>query len=458
MDDREIVAAIAAGDLAGLAAAYDEHAASLYGYCRWMLSEPEDAADAVEETFVIAAGRLDGLREPRKLRPWLYAVARNACHARLRTSQVGLGDPDDLSDAPDLPERAELRTLVRTALDGLSPGEREALELDLRHDLQGADLAAVIGVPRNQAQTLDSHARGELEKAVGAPFVARTGRRACAELDLLLDGWDGQLTASTRKQVSRHIEECDGCADRSRGALGAAVRYGMAPLAALPPGLREEMLDLCADTSPEALSYRREVTQRAGPFLANGFPQAIRAPRRRMVALSGVAAAVGILVAIMATGIVTVLALTGSHAPPRAADNSPGSASSPASGDAGTAGATSPGESPVTSAPPSSSAPPLAAPAPAPPTTAKPSPTRTTASPPPGTPTPTFTFRPPTPTPTRTPTPTPTDTTPSPTFTTTSAPPNGQLCRSVSGRGIAIELSPGPALEAEEPVEFGRGG
>ena len=71
MGDREIVAAIVAGDLAGLAAAYDEHAASLYGYCRWMLGEPEDAADAVEETFVIAAGRLDGLRDPRKLRPWL---------------------------------------------------------------------------------------------------------------------------------------------------------------------------------------------------------------------------------------------------------------------------------------------------------------------------------------------------------------------------------------------------
>ena len=37
MDDREIVAAIVAGDLPGLAAAYDEHAESLYGSCRWML-------------------------------------------------------------------------------------------------------------------------------------------------------------------------------------------------------------------------------------------------------------------------------------------------------------------------------------------------------------------------------------------------------------------------------------
>ena len=433
MDDREIVAAIVAGDLAGLAAAYDEHAASLYGYCRWVLNEPGNAADAVEETFVIAAGRLDGLRDPRKLRPWLYAVARNECRARLRGSEVGLGEPADLPDPPaggrgTAADRAEVRRLVRAALDGLSPAEREVIELDLRHDLQGADIAAVIGVPRNQAHVMASRARGEVEKALGALFVARTGRRACAGLDVLLDGWDGQLTASTRKLVSRHIEECDACADRSHGALGLAVRYGMAPLAELPPGLGEEILDLCADTSPEALSYRREVTQRAGAFLPNGFPQAVRAPRRRMVALSGVAAAVGVLVAVMATGIVTVLALTGPHAPRQAAAGSaPGSASAPATGDAGTASATSPGESPTTSAPPPSSTPPLAAPESISPTTAKPSPTRTAASPAPQTPTPRFTSHPPTPTPTSQPTSTATPTatdTPTPTSTATSTPPN----------------------------------
>ena len=431
MDDREIVAAIVAGDLAGPPAAYDEHAESLYGYCRWMLSEPEDAADAVEQTFIIATGRLDGLRDPRRLRPWLYAVARNECHARLRPSQVGLGEPADPPDPPSggrgtAAERAEVRRLVRTALDGLSPAEREVGELDLRHDLQGADLAAVIGVPRNQAHALASAARHDLEKALGPLFVARTGRRPCAELDLLLDGWDGQLDASTRKQVSRHIDGCSRCAERSHRALGAAVRFGMAPLAELPPGLREEILDLCADTSPEALSYRREVSQRAGTFLPNGFPQAARAPRRRMIALSGVAAAVGVLVALMATGIVTVLALTGPHAQRQAAAGaatSSGSASSAASGETGAAGPTSPGESPTTSAPPSSSAPPPVVLVSVPPTTAKPSPSRTAASPAPATSTPQFTFRPPTPTPTTPPptsTPTATDTTPP---TSTSSPP-----------------------------------
>jgi len=433
MDDREIVAAIVAGDLPGLAAAYDEHAGSLYGYCRWMLREPEDAADAVEDTFIITAGRLDRLRDPRKLRPWLYAVARNECHSRLRASQVGLGEDAGLPDPPPgtdvrgRDEQAELARLVRTALDELSPGEREAIELDLRHDLQGADLAAVLGVPRNQAQALASHARGELEAALGPLFVARTGRRGCAELDLLLDGWDGQLTGSTRKLVSRHIEQCAACDDRSHGALRAAVRYGMAPLAALPPELRDEVLELCTDSSPETLSYRRDVAQRAGAFLPNGFPQAIRAPRRRMIALSGAAAVVGVLVAIMATGIVTVLALTGSHSPRSAeagAGSSSGSANAPAAGDTGVPSGVSPDESPVSTASPTSSAPPPAAPASVSPSRAKRS-SHPAAPSPPDLPTPPLTPHPrPTVTSTASSTATSTATsTAPPTFTFPAAPP-----------------------------------
>src|SRR6476646_9317290 len=284
MDDREIVEAIVDGDLSGLAAAYDEYAESLYGYCRWMLAEPEDAADAVENTFVIAAGRLDRLRDPRKLRPWLFAVARNECHSQLRASEVGLGEDTSLPDPPadaaadvrGRAERAELTRLVRNALDELSPGEREVIELDLRHDLQGADLAAVLGVPRNQAHDLVTQARGRLEKALGALLVARTGRRACPDLDMLLDGWDGELTPPDRKQIDRHVDQCDICADRVDRMLRPAIEQGMVPLFGPPLELRDEVLQLCTSASPGALSYRREVTQRAGPFRPNGFPEPVR--------------------------------------------------------------------------------------------------------------------------------------------------------------------------------------
>ena len=79
MEDPDVVTAIVAGDPAGLAEAYDRYVVPLYSYCRAMLREPADAADAVQDTFLVATTKLRGLRDPSKLRPWLYAVARNEC-------------------------------------------------------------------------------------------------------------------------------------------------------------------------------------------------------------------------------------------------------------------------------------------------------------------------------------------------------------------------------------------
>jgi hypothetical protein len=208
-----------------------------------------------------------------------------------------------------------MRRLVRAALSELNPGEREVLELELRHDLHGTDLAAVLGVSRNQAHALASRARDQLEKALGALLVARGGRRACMELDMLLAGWDGRLSALPRKQIGRHIDQCEVCGNRRHGALRPAALFGMPPLAALPPELRDEVLSLCADDSYETMAYRQEVTLRAGPFGPNGFPESIRQPRQRIVMASRIAAAVGILIAIASTGIIAALALSGSHSP-----------------------------------------------------------------------------------------------------------------------------------------------
>jgi RNA polymerase sigma factor (sigma-70 family) len=371
MKDREIVAAIVAGDPTGLAGAYDKYAESLYGYCGWMLNGSDRAADAVQDTFVIAAANLGGLRDPRRLRPWLYAVARNECNRRPRAGEAGLdeaaGSAAPPAGAGENTERAERRGLARAAIDGLSPGEREVIELGFRHDLSGADLAAVLGVSRNQAQALASRARGRLERELGVLLVARTGRWGCPTLDLMLYDWDGQLTAPVRKQVARHTGQCDACAYRRRSALRPAALDGMAPLAALPSGLREKVLRLCADDSPLAQAYREEVTQRAGPFAANGFPQQVRPPRGRMLALSGAAAAAAILIAIGAAGVITVLALGGSRIP-RSLDDTR-SRSAPAAASAavtGGAAATrvSPSVSPAASQPGTSAPLPVVVPSP----------------------------------------------------------------------------------------------
>ena len=283
MQDREIVAAIVAGEPGGLAAAYDRYAQPLHAYCCTMLGEPSDAADAVQDTFVIAAAKLGALRDPDRLRPWLYAVARNECHRRLRgrATAAPLHDVDEwVDDAPDIgiaAEQAELRQLVRSALGGLNPGEREIIELNLRHELDGADLAATLGVPRNQAHALASRARTQFETALGALLVARTGQEACPYLATILDGWDGELTVLLRKRINRHIENCDICDERKRRELSPAALLSLLPVALLPVGLRRELFRLVADRSPVAAEHRDLVVRRAVPC-AGRLPGAGRRP------------------------------------------------------------------------------------------------------------------------------------------------------------------------------------
>jgi RNA polymerase sigma factor (sigma-70 family) len=278
MHDRDIVAAIVAGDPAGLEAAYDSYAMALHAYCRTLLAEPADAADAVQDTFVIAAAKLEQLRDSDRLRPWLYAVARNECHRRLRgyARQAGLDEAGEMTDASaevaGRAERAELKALMLSAIGGLNPGDREIIELNLRHDLDGADLADTIGVPVNQAHALASRARSQLERSLGALLVARTGRRQCAELDEMLSGWDGELTILLRKRVARHIESCDICGARKRRELSPAMLLSVLPLVTVPAGLRQQVLRLVSDSGPDAVRYRTHVASRAEPFTESGFP------------------------------------------------------------------------------------------------------------------------------------------------------------------------------------------
>jgi RNA polymerase sigma factor (sigma-70 family) len=315
----EIVAAIVAGDPAGLAAAYDNYAPGLYAYCRMLLSEPADAADAVQDTYVIAAAKLDGLRDPDRLRPWLYAVARNECFRRLRAR--GLSAPLDVvvevtSDEPGVelgPEREELRDLVVDALSGLNPSDREVIELSLRHVLDGEDLADALGVSRSHAQALASRARGQFEGSLGALLVVRTGREQCQELDDILAGWDGELTVLLRKRVNRHIERCEVCGQRKRRELSPAMLLSMLPMVALPAGLREQVLRLVDDVSPVAAGHRDLVASRAEPFDHSGFPRPVAPPRRvygvqALTVAACVAAAAAILL-----GAGTVLALETLH-------------------------------------------------------------------------------------------------------------------------------------------------
>ena len=370
MHDSEVAAAIVAGDPDGLAEAYDRYAAPLYTYCRSLLREPADAADAVQDTFVIAASKLAGLRDRNRLRPWLYAVARNECHRRLRDKASAATSAldqvpemsDESADVAEGAERAELRALLRSAVRGLGASEQDLIQLQLRQELDVAEIAAVLGVSRNHAHALLSRARAQLEVCMGALLVARSGRGDCEALGALLQDWDGQLNVLMRKRINRHIERCPACTERKRRELAPALLLGLAPLpiAVMPPGLRTQVLRLVSSDAPGAVAHRASVAKRADMSGPGGFPKPLDPPKSawwQARTVQGAAAAA----VVVAAAVLVILAVTGAfgthHDQLSALSHGTSSAGAGPGSSGGTASASPPGGPGGAGAPGSSDSP-----------------------------------------------------------------------------------------------------
>src|SRR5262245_13965618 len=97
--DTALVEGLRARDNAAVADLYDLYGERLLGFCSGMLRDAHEAADALHDTILVAADRIEQLRDPERLRPWLYAIARTQCLARLRRRErtVLADDPTELA-------------------------------------------------------------------------------------------------------------------------------------------------------------------------------------------------------------------------------------------------------------------------------------------------------------------------------------------------------------------------
>jgi RNA polymerase sigma factor (sigma-70 family) len=237
--DAELAVAAAGGDRQAFADIYDRYADRLHDFCISMTRNRDAAADCVQNVFCIAATRLHQLREPDKLRPWLYAVARTETlrWGRQQARERATDDMPDLpSDHPDpetLAARTELADLVAEAAGGLSDRDRAVLELSYRHGLDGHELAEALNVSHSNAKKMAERLRDNIERSLGALLVARRVRSdpaACPALSAILDGWDGTLTVLLRKRIARHIDECPVCDDERSRRVNPVALLGATPV------------------------------------------------------------------------------------------------------------------------------------------------------------------------------------------------------------------------------------
>ncbi|MFC1412968.1 sigma-70 family RNA polymerase sigma factor [Streptacidiphilus sp. N1-12] len=154
--DAELVFAAGRGDTAAFGLLLEGHRARLTRLALALLGDPQDAADAVQDTFLTALRRLSELRDPAAFGSWLARIQRNVCLMRLRaareipaedvTTQLDRAQP--MPSAEECVERLALRDWVWQALGELPEPLRVTAMLRYfgrQHSYQ--EIAEITGVP-----------------------------------------------------------------------------------------------------------------------------------------------------------------------------------------------------------------------------------------------------------------------------------------------------------------------
>lgn len=155
MTDDELLAALAHGDDAALAALYDRFGRVAYGIALRILREPGLAQDAVQDAFLTAwrtAASFDPTRG--KASTWLLTIVHRRAVDVVRREDRRRGEVLD-DDAPiasgdETDEEAivrDERRRVQAALATLSDNERQAIELAYYGGLSQSEIAERLGVP-----------------------------------------------------------------------------------------------------------------------------------------------------------------------------------------------------------------------------------------------------------------------------------------------------------------------
>jgi RNA polymerase sigma-70 factor (ECF subfamily) len=156
---------------------YARHFDALLVYALRRVSPPEDAADVVADTFLVAWRRRSHLPQGDEARLWLYGVARNVIANQRRGERrrerlgealrVRLAASEALRSVPDPAEGVAGQLAVRAALARLGELDREVLMLTAWEGLEPREIAGVLGIGAPAVRTRLTRARARLRRLLG---------------------------------------------------------------------------------------------------------------------------------------------------------------------------------------------------------------------------------------------------------------------------------------------------
>ena len=232
-----------AGDVAALGVLLERYHPAMLAVALGVLGRPSDAEDAVQDAMLAALGRIQGLRDPGAIGPWLKMIVRNCCRMHVRAN-VPVADPLSayrLAEAADpavVLEDHAARDWVWHAVEQLSEPMRVVILLRYFTSVTTYEqIGAICGIPVGTVRSRLSKARSTLARqlreraaqAHGDVQAITAARRREAEqillpgsreyAALLRDAWHPRLqTVWPDGQRTVGVDQVIGLLDRSSGA------------------------------------------------------------------------------------------------------------------------------------------------------------------------------------------------------------------------------------------------
>jgi RNA polymerase sigma-70 factor (ECF subfamily) len=179
--DLDLLERIKHGDSVALDALYKRYSSPVYSLVWKILQSPEEAEDVALDVFWQVWRQADRYDPSRGAPPaWIFTVARSRAIDRLRARRrrgartVSFDDPatrldplDEQAAPDDVVSYRQARDSVREAMTGLSPVQREAIELAFFRGLTHVEIAEKLGEPLGTVKTRIRQGLIRLRRALG---------------------------------------------------------------------------------------------------------------------------------------------------------------------------------------------------------------------------------------------------------------------------------------------------
>ena len=194
-DEQELVAAVRRDDDRAFEELYERYRKRVQAYVLGMVGDHARAEDVTQEVFISALRRMRDTERPIAFKPWIYAIAKNACIDHFRRSrraeEVPLETDDGVSHAdrgaltlsstPDLQVQRKLQLDdLRGAFGGLSESHHEILVLRELEGLSYKEIGERMGMSRPVVESTLFRARRRLTEEYDELVSGRRCERVMA--------------------------------------------------------------------------------------------------------------------------------------------------------------------------------------------------------------------------------------------------------------------------------------